>query len=118
MFNKKKHREQCLKLVRSGNKVIFLKAAFTSTAHCVWKCEWGRWRISYERLIASPCNEHPPWKMCFHMSTGRCIVLHGAVHLDSSYLVDPASSHMLVSKIKPCMSKYKQVCTVKLRMAH
>jgi hypothetical protein len=35
-----------------------------------------------------------------------------------SYLVDPASSHMLVSKIKPCMSKYKQICTVKLRMAH
>jgi len=26
---------------------------------------------------------------------------------DDSYLVDPASSHMLVSKIKPCMSKYK-----------
>ena len=22
-------------------------------------------------------------------------------------LVDPASSHMLISKIKPCMSKYK-----------
>ena len=35
-----------------------------------------------------------------------------------SYLVDSASSHMLVSKIKPCMSKYKQICTVKLRMAH
>jgi hypothetical protein len=34
------------------------------------------------------------------------------------YLVDPASSHMLVSKIKPCMSKYKPVYTVKLRMAH
>ncbi len=33
-------------------------------------------------------------------------------------LVDPASSHTLVSKIKPCMSKYKQLCTVKLRMAH
>ena len=27
----------------------------------------------------------------------------------NSYLVDPASSHMLVSKIKPCMSKYKQL---------
>ena len=27
--------------------------------------------------------------------------------LTDSYLVDPASSHMLVSKIKPCMSKYK-----------
>ena len=38
--------------------------------------------------------------------------------LTVSYLVDPASSHMLVSKIKPCMSKYKQLCTVKLRMAH
>jgi hypothetical protein len=37
---------------------------------------------------------------------------------ENSYLVDPASSHMLVSKIKPCMSKYKQLCTVKLRMAH
>jgi hypothetical protein len=24
-------------------------------------------------------------------------------------LVDPASSHMLVSKIKPCMSKYKHL---------
>ena len=42
----------------------------------------------------------------------------GGHRLESSYLVDPASSHMLVSKIKPCMSKYKQVCTVKLRMAH
>ena len=26
-----------------------------------------------------------------------------------SYLVDPASSHMLVSKIKPCMSKFTLV---------
>lgn len=34
----------------------------------------------------------------------RCRV-HG---LQDSYLVDSASSHMLVSKIKPCMSKYKQ----------
>ena len=41
--------------------------------------------------------------------------------LDSFYvsnLVDSASSHTLVSKIKPCMSKYKQIYTVKLRMAH
>ena len=35
-----------------------------------------------------------------------------------SYLVDPASSHMLVSKTKPCMSKYERFYTVKLRMAH
>ncbi|KAG4975632.1 hypothetical protein JHK86_035106 [Glycine max] len=30
---------------------------------------------------------------------GRCLVINGC------YLVDPASSHMLVSKIKPCMFK-------------
>lgn len=28
-----------------------------------------------------------------------------------SYLVDPASSYMLVLKIKPCMSKYKPIYT-------
>jgi hypothetical protein len=37
--------------------------------------------------------------------------------LEDSNLVDPASSHMLVSKTKPCMSKYKRFI-VKLRMAH
>ena len=42
---------------------------------------------------------------------------HGPVN-QGGYLVDPASSHMLVSKIKPCMSKYKLLYTVKLRMAH
>ena len=35
-----------------------------------------------------------------------------------SNLVDPASSHTLVSKIKPCMCKYKRFYTVKLRTAH
>ena len=34
----------------------------------------------------------------FHRSVGFRV---------NSYLVDSASSHMLVSKIKPCMSKYK-----------
>jgi hypothetical protein len=28
---------------------------------------------------------------------------------NDSYLVDPASSHMLVTKTKPCMSKYKLI---------
>jgi hypothetical protein len=36
----------------------------------------------------------------------RCGRLYS--QLQDSYLVDSASSHMLVSKIKPCMSKYKQ----------
>jgi hypothetical protein len=37
--------------------------------------------------------------------------------LNGSNLVDSASSHTLVSKIKPCMSKYKSF-TLKLRTAH
>ena len=37
--------------------------------------------------------------------------------VDDSNLVDSASSHTLVSKIKPCMSKYNEII-VKLRMAH
>lgn len=42
----------------------------------------------------------------------------GLAVIDECYLVDPASSHMLVSKIKPCMCKYERIQTVKLRMAH
>ncbi|KAK4348243.1 hypothetical protein RND71_034582 [Anisodus tanguticus] len=37
---------------------------------------------------------------------------------EGCYLVDLASSHMLVSNIKPCMCKYEQIQIVKLRMAH
>ena len=44
---------------------------------------------------------------------------HAGCDVDKEcYLVDPASSHMLVSKIKPCMCKYELFQTVKLRMAH
>lgn len=35
--------------------------------------------------------------------------MHDRLACEGSYLVDPASSHMLVSKIKPCMSKYKHL---------
>ena len=38
--------------------------------------------------------------------------------IQDSILVDPASNHMLVSKTKPCMSKYKHLYTAKLRTAH
>ena len=38
--------------------------------------------------------------------------------LNECYLVDPASSHMLFSNIKPCMCKYELIQTVKLRMAY
>ena len=45
---------------------------------------------------------------------GSCV----PASIKECYLVDPASSHMLVSKIKPCMCKYELIQTVKLRMAH
>ena len=43
-------------------------------------------------------------RMPWHFPHGR---VKFPVQNGASYLVDPASSHMLVSKIKPCMSKYK-----------
>ena len=46
-----------------------------------------------------------------------CLAVVVRLLLSLSYLVDPASSHMLVSKIKPCMSKFKPFM-VKLQMAH
>ena len=36
----------------------------------------------------------------------RYLAVRGA-RLAAAYLVDPASSHMLVSKIKPCTSKFR-----------
>ncbi len=40
---------------------------------------------------------------------------HAVASLRECYLVDPAGSHMLVSKIKPCMCKYELIGAVKLR---
>ena len=48
-----------------------------------------------------------PWKREALLSTDPTKYRTPLVLKQSSYLVDPASSHMLVSKIKPCMSKYK-----------
>jgi hypothetical protein len=55
-----------------------------------------------------------------YIQTLQVTILAAKFKVDTykSYLVDPASSHMLVSKIKPCMSKYKHLYTVKLRTAH
>ena len=46
--------------------------------------------------------------LLLQLDMGPAIVkVAGLSHVSDSYLVDGASSHMLVSKIKPCMSKYK-----------
>ena len=37
------------------------------------------------------------------------VCVYWSVPIAESYLVDPASNHMLLSKIKPCMSKFTLV---------
>ena len=50
-----------------------------------------------------------PTHTCEHRSFRVAPSGASGCNLISSYLVDPASSHMLVLKIKPCMSKYKHL---------
>lgn len=62
-----------------------------------------------------------PTQILFVRSSIPWLALRGKLGIGVAYecyLVDPASSHMLVSKIKPCMCKYELIQTVKLRMAH
>ena len=73
------------------------------------------------RLFASRFRKDPKKKKKTGSTArqgGASLVGVVALDVGRSYLVDPASSHMLVSKTKPCMSEYKRFCTVKLRMAH
>ena len=72
--------------------------------------------LGYVQIFQHQDDELLTENVACPLVTGNCIPC--GARMESSYLVDPASSHMLVSKIKPCMSKYKQLCTVKLRMAH
>ena len=73
-------------------------------------------KIKYSTPLTRRCSRRldptPPQPPLVDLGSVSGLVSH------DSYLVDPASSHMLVSKIKPCMYKYKQIFTVKLRMAH
>jgi hypothetical protein len=48
----------------------------------------------------------------------RCLrIIRSSFRTSTTNLVDPASSYTLVSRIKPCMFKYK-LFTTKLRIAH
>ena len=100
-----------------------------------WKGKRARWPAAWVGAGVSPTSGDPPTAARRHLrgpqssappSTSanfRLSPLTGARAVrekvskeasaprsfpEDSYLVDPASSHMLVSKIKPCMSKYKQ----------
>ncbi len=63
-------------------------------------------------VVQDNCETDARTQSKFH--THNCEPRAGALRrfrlqTNSSYLVDPASSHMLVLKIKPCMSKYKHL---------
>jgi hypothetical protein len=99
--------------VRSGNKAVLNLFENTSVATCANRFPKGL------RFMESETNSCQ--RKVGPLGCAKYLVAHLLFYTasrESSYLVDPASSHMLVSKIKPCMSKYKQICTVKLRMAH
>ena len=64
-----------------------------------------RWLPLSEGVLAAP----GPALITACTFESRPLLLVGEASLKASYLVDPASSHMLVSKIKPCMCKYKPV---------
>ncbi len=76
-----------------------------------------RWVLGLGRR-QSVVNYRPPLERGVGEGLGSAARGRSPSGPKDSYLVDPASSHMLVSKIKPCMCKYKLFCTVKLRMAH
>ena len=59
------------------------------------------WRRNVEMQFSN-CNDY---KFCSPL--GRIRLASAAPIPPPCNLVDPASSHMLVSKIKPCMSQYK-----------
>jgi hypothetical protein len=85
----------------------------------LWETQWGQlnghlvagcvravgssWPGLTSCVLPNSCNTPPlrglPWRQS----------PRGRAWVQDSYLVDSASSHMLVSKIKPCMSKYKQL---------
>ena len=80
-------------------------------ADCVNAFPWTRSKTYASCSVFECCPQGKSWDLIRR-------VFPVLQRWQQSYLVDPASSHMLVSKIKPCMSKYKHLYTVKLRTAH
>ena len=100
-FNLRSMRKQrLLVIVFSLNNVScwcvhFLNVHFISMNH---SADWRR-NVEMQFSNCSDC------KFCSPL--GRIQLASAALSSPPCNLVDPASSHMLVSKIKPCMSQYK-----------
>ncbi|KAK4551224.1 hypothetical protein RGQ29_032457 [Quercus rubra] len=81
-------------------------------------------RVPHGLYFADVDHRHcsAPRDRCAHscpsLPSGKLRPLGDAGIDNECYLVDPASSHMLVSKIKPCMCKYELIQTMKLHMAN
>lgn len=83
---------------------------------CFWSWMWLTLKAGGSCL---PClKTESVWKRRQPVRSTPRAEAGAGLSLRTCYLVDPASSHMLVSKIKPCMCKYELIRTVKLRMAH
>ena len=78
-------------------------------------CLMAQWPLIFELVERLPvrndwwrcANRVEPFYLAGCPSVCARRTLGWSFMLKARYLVDPASSHMLVSKIKPCMSKYK-----------
>ena len=72
----------------------------------------GKWGRSLGRPSRRGFDRRPTSVLLTDAKVGRRALvgpLPATVDRIESYLVDPASSHMLLSMIKPCMSKYKRI---------
>ena len=126
---------KCGQLIHRRNSIVIVVYTVEACITVPESCKGGKTMRTFlhcSKLSASDSNAHArcSFALC-HLSLWaemerRCLAGLSCVTQTPSrssirawrYLVDPASSHMLVSKIKPCMSKYECLYTVKLRMAH
>lgn len=84
---------------------IFIFYVIITTNELVWIWIWPpAWMLTY--------------MVDFDFSCSIVLFILSFIYVNKGYLVDPASSDMLVSKIKPCKSKYKSFLLMKLRTAH
>ena len=88
---------------KSEGTILVDSFSLASLDHCPWwEClSHGDKPSKLEDGLGMHQERREAWLHDFHRSCWDSFVL--------SYLVDPASSHMLVSKIKPCKSQYKHL---------
>ena len=129
------------KSTKKPHGLYFYLAALVALcfAHAWMTWSFGQWQLAVEKELSESIDKVFKHLVQYQLYTVVTIVflfLFGLTYtlqyewlvltsnsiqltyMYNCYLVDPASSHMLVSKIKPCMSKYKHLYTVKLRTAH